>query len=107
MIIQVLNKNIPISGPIIKEKAREFGSNLSIDNLSASNGRLEGFKKKNDIIFKNVCGKRNAVNNDCNQWIKNLPALLHDFRPITYSMLMKRTYSTSTSLSNITFTLKG
>lgn len=81
-IKQVRNNNIPISGPMIKEKAQEFASKLHIDNFSGSNGWLEGFKKRNDIAFKNVCGESNSVdNNECNEWIKNLPALLHDYSP--------------------------
>ncbi|CAH2217988.1 jg15871 [Pararge aegeria aegeria] len=67
---------------MIKEKAQEFASKLHIDNFSGSNGWLEGVKKRNDIAFKNVCGESNSVdNNECNEWIKNLPALLHDYSP--------------------------
>lgn len=67
---------------MIKEKAQELASKLHIDNFSGSNGWLEGFKKRNDIAFKNVCGESNSVDNDeCNEWIKNLPALLHDYSP--------------------------
>lgn len=69
---------------MIKEKAREFANaySLSTDNFSASNGWLEGFKRRNDIIFKNNCGESNVIdNNDCNQRIKYLPALLQDFSP--------------------------
>ncbi|XP_046588037.1 tigger transposable element-derived protein 4-like [Neodiprion lecontei] len=78
---QVRNNNIPISGPMIKEKAQEFASKLHI-NFSGSNGWLEGFKKRNDIAFKNICGESNSVdNNECSEWIKNLPVLLHDYTP--------------------------
>ncbi|CAF4944274.1 unnamed protein product [Pieris macdunnoughi] len=81
-IKQVRNNNIPISTPMIKEKAQEFASKLHIDNFSGSNGWLEGFKKRNNIAFKNVCGESNSVeNNECNEWIKNLLALLHDYSP--------------------------
>ena len=81
-IKQVRNKNIPISGPMIKEKAQEFASRLHIDNFCGSNGWLEGFKRRNGIVFKNICGESNAVDNSiCNQWVEDLPALLHDYSP--------------------------
>ncbi|XP_057661216.1 tigger transposable element-derived protein 6-like [Diorhabda carinulata] len=63
---------------MIKEKAQEFASKLRIDNISGSNGLLEGYKKKNDIAFKNVCSETNSVdNNECN----DLLDLLHDYSP--------------------------
>ncbi|XP_056639362.1 tigger transposable element-derived protein 6-like [Diorhabda sublineata] len=67
---------------MIKEKAQECASKLHIDNFSGSNGWLEGFKKRNDIGIKNVCGESSSVDNkECNKWIKNVPALLHDYSP--------------------------
>ncbi|XP_045458451.1 tigger transposable element-derived protein 4-like [Melitaea cinxia] len=81
-IKQVRNNNIPISGPMIKEKAREFASKVHIDNFSGSNSCLEAFKKKHNIAFKNICGDSNSVDsNGCNEWIENLPVLLYDYSP--------------------------
>lgn len=37
-IKQILNKNIPIDGPLLKEKARDFATKLGVQNFSASNG---------------------------------------------------------------------
>lgn len=41
---QCLNDNITISGPLIKQKAQNFGSKLKINYFYASNGWLEMFK---------------------------------------------------------------
>lgn len=36
-IKQTLDKNIPIDGPLLKEKSKEFATKLGIQNFSASN----------------------------------------------------------------------
>lgn len=53
-IKQCLDKNLPIGGPLIKEKALHFSQRLNIIEFKASNGWLEGFKKWNEVIFKKV-----------------------------------------------------
>lgn len=58
---------------MVKEKAQKFARKVHTDNFSGSNGWLEGFKKRNGIVFKNICGEINSVdNNECNEGIKNV-----------------------------------
>lgn len=40
-IKQTLDEYIPIDGPLLKEKSKEFARKLGIQNFSASNGWLE------------------------------------------------------------------
>jgi len=54
---QCRQNNIPISGPILKEKFKLFATNLGITNFQASEGWLEKFKKRHDLFFKKVCGR--------------------------------------------------
>lgn len=37
-IKQTLDKNIPINGPLLKDKSKEFATKLGIQNFSAGNG---------------------------------------------------------------------
>lgn len=79
---QCQSKNVPVNGPILKEKAEEFARKLTIGGFCASNGWLDGFKKRNDLIFKKISGESGAVDiNACSQWINDLPALLGDYSP--------------------------
>jgi len=38
--------NIPINGPILIEKAREFATAFNYENFPASNGWLRGWKER-------------------------------------------------------------
>ncbi|XP_025831101.1 tigger transposable element-derived protein 4-like [Agrilus planipennis] len=79
-IKQTLDKNIPIDGPLLKQKSKDFATKLRIQNFSASNGWLEGFKKRNDINFKKSAGESKSVDQGvCNQWIEDLPSLLEGY----------------------------
>ena len=40
------SENIPISGPMLKEKALEFAGRLKIEGFQASEGWLEKWKKR-------------------------------------------------------------
>lgn len=74
------SKNVPIGGNVIKEKAKQFALSLGIPNFSASNGWLEGFKKRHDLVFKKICGESNSVDlTSCRQWVEDLPNLLADY----------------------------
>ena len=56
--------NLDCSGPIIKLKAVEFARKLGDHGFSASNGWLERFNKRNEVVFKTKCGEGNAVDPD-------------------------------------------
>ncbi|XP_045504961.1 uncharacterized protein LOC123701502 [Colias croceus] len=56
------SQNISVSGPQLQEKAQIFSKTLGIVNFRASNGWLEKFKKRKDLVFKKVCGESANVN---------------------------------------------
>lgn len=73
---------VPVNGPILKEKAIEFSKKLNLKDFTPSNGWLEGFKKRNDIVFKNIVGESGAVDNAvCNKWTNDLSTLLDGYSP--------------------------
>ena len=48
----VQERNIPINGPIVQEKALEFAECMGLKDFSASGGWLDRFKKRENIDFK-------------------------------------------------------
>ena len=54
-------QNIPLSGPLIQEKALETANSLGISDFKASNGWLDHFKTRHNIIGKLICGERGSV----------------------------------------------
>ena len=54
---QARAKNIPLSGPIIQEKALEFAQNLDLMEFKASNGWLNSWRSKFSIGFFKICGE--------------------------------------------------
>ena len=41
-----------------------------------------GLKKRNDLVFKKICGEKNDVcGNVCARWTNDLPNLLHVYSP--------------------------
>lgn len=54
-------KGIPISGPLIQTEALETARKLGKHNFKASNGWLESFKHRHNIVFNAVCGEANDV----------------------------------------------
>jgi len=79
---QCLDRKIPINGPILREKAEEFGHKLGHEHFKASSGWLTNWKNRNSVVFKQVCGESGAVDvQKCSVWINNLPKLIENYSP--------------------------
>uniref|UniRef100_A0A1B6KQS9 HTH CENPB-type domain-containing protein n=1 Tax=Graphocephala atropunctata TaxID=36148 RepID=A0A1B6KQS9_9HEMI len=79
---QARDKKIPLSGPLIRAKAEQFAKELGKKNFKASTGWLDGFKDRNKITFKAVCGESGAVNQqEANQWKQDLEEMIQDRDP--------------------------
>jgi hypothetical protein len=67
---QMCSDNIPINGPILREKANEIALCLNIDNFKASNGWLLRFKLRHDVGYRVVSGESGSVSQDSvDHWI--------------------------------------
>ncbi|ODM88784.1 Tigger transposable element-derived protein 6 [Orchesella cincta] len=55
------SRHIPVNGPLLQEKAKEFASLDGIPNFEASNGWLDSWKKRHGITFKLLSGESSAV----------------------------------------------
>lgn len=75
------DKNVPMSGPLVREKALYFAESLGHTDFIASVGWLDKFKKRHNIIQKVMCGESADVNeHDCEEWCNNiLPELLASY----------------------------
>lgn len=79
---QARDKKIPVSGTIMRVKAEQFANELDKHNFKASTGWLDGFKERNNISFKSICGESSAVNKcDADQWKKDLQEMIADRDP--------------------------
>nr|XP_042907454.1 tigger transposable element-derived protein 4-like [Parasteatoda tepidariorum] len=77
------DKNVPISGPLITEKAMQFAKALGHDEFRGSSGWLDKFKRKQGIVGKVMSGESNDVSDkDCESWIaETLNKILKDYKP--------------------------
>lgn len=77
---QCRQKNIPVGGVMLKEKAKSFAISLGIQNFSGSEGWLEKFKKRHNLVFRKICGESASVDtNICENWKNELSVLLEGY----------------------------
>ncbi|CAF4925950.1 unnamed protein product [Rotaria sp. Silwood1] len=76
-------KNIPITGPILQEYAREIGKQLDHSNeFKASNGWLDTFQTRYNISFRVISGESRTVNQDIIiDWKSRLLNIIEDYDP--------------------------
>ncbi|GBP24490.1 Tigger transposable element-derived protein 6 [Eumeta japonica] len=77
---QCKEQKVFISGNLLKEQAKEFGSTLSIKNFVASEGWLTNFRKRNGVMFKNICGESGSVDDTVRlDWHGKLKTLIENY----------------------------
>jgi hypothetical protein len=67
--LDVRSRNIPLSGPLIREKAMEFAGMLNVENFQASVGWSNRFRERYGIVAKCVSGEAKDVPvQSVNEW---------------------------------------
>uniref|UniRef100_H3AKG2 HTH CENPB-type domain-containing protein n=1 Tax=Latimeria chalumnae TaxID=7897 RepID=H3AKG2_LATCH len=65
-------RNAPLSGPLVMQKAEELAVALGITNFKASTGWFERFKKREGIVFKKMHGEaEDADIRSREEWLEN------------------------------------
>jgi len=65
---------IGLSGPIVKEQALEFATQLGYIDFTASDGWLTSFKEIHSIVFRSVSGESATVDQTViDDWVQNKP----------------------------------
>ena len=55
---------LPISGAILTTKAQDLAKQLGHSDFKASNGWVQRFQTRHNIVFKKVCGESKSVNTE-------------------------------------------
>eukprot|EP00117_Sycon_ciliatum_P046093 scpid98626/ scgid33057/ Tigger transposable element-derived protein 4 len=75
-------KCIPLSGPVICQKAKSFAECLGVESFAASNGWLESFRNRHGVKFATLSGESADVDTAVvDDWKERVNALLKDYEP--------------------------
>ena len=64
-------RNVPVSGPMLQQEARIVAEKLGYHQFKASNGWLESFKKRNNIISEEASGVSEQTEEDWHERLKS------------------------------------
>jgi DDE superfamily endonuclease/Tc5 transposase DNA-binding domain/CENP-B N-terminal DNA-binding domain len=80
---QARSRQIPVSGPLLMEKADQLAHGLGLMDFKATSGWLERWKTRNAIHFKRQHGeKQDADDFGAERWVVEvLPGILKDYSP--------------------------
>lgn len=77
------SRNVPVNGPIIQEKALQLARTIDPETkFKASNGWLQKFVRRHDLIFKNLTGEGASVDDvQAGAWKDGLQELCEGYEP--------------------------
>lgn len=75
--------NVPISGPILQQKANDFARLMGKENFKCSSSWVQRFRARHDIVAGKVCGEAAAVPEGVSEeWLSHKwPALCEGYTP--------------------------
>ncbi|GBO14002.1 hypothetical protein AVEN_131380-1 [Araneus ventricosus] len=80
--VDARSRNLPISKPILKAKAKDIAEKLEKTDFDALNEWLKSFRKRHGISFKSVCGEAGDVSDETViTWIKTIDKLIEGNAP--------------------------
>jgi hypothetical protein len=56
--ISARSKNLPVSGLILQAEATKLAGKLGTSDFKASNGWLDRFKRRHNIVYKQINGRK-------------------------------------------------
>lgn len=81
--VDVRSRNLPVSGPMIEQKAKDMAFLLGREDFQGGSGWLQRFKERHEIVGKAVTGESRAVDFDSvNKWMQeNWPDITARYEP--------------------------
>lgn len=75
-------RNVPVSGTLLKEKAVFFAKELQIENFKGSDGWLDRWKTRHSVTFKTVAGEAKSCTSEMTaSWDETtLPTIISNYK---------------------------
>lgn len=75
--VAVKRENIPITGPVLLQRANDFACLLNYSDFRPGGRWLQRFKEHRKIVYCTISGEAGAVNKDSmNKWLAGSPGHL-------------------------------
>ena len=58
--VEMRQQGVPLSGPVLREKALNYAKELDIKYFTVSNGWYDRWKNSHDVPFKEISGEAQA-----------------------------------------------
>jgi DNA-binding Lrp family transcriptional regulator len=80
---QARSSNVPLDGVLVREKASYLADKMGISDFKASNGWVEGFKKRHGIVYRCIRGEAASVDTNVLETWKDvtLPSIIKNYSP--------------------------